>query len=103
MARFRFPHREFFFRGAGHGIGGAVPYGPERGGFGGSLRADAAARAQLWSAILAMLQRMQRSASVAHPGNAAAGLGILSRPDKIALPILNCCFRPERQSLEAWV
>ena len=52
---FRFPHRALNYVAAGHLVGGAVPYLPHsthQEQFGGTLRGDAAARADLWPRIL---------------------------------------------------
>ena len=53
--RFRHPHQGLVYDGAGHVIGGALPYLPTNGaagGFGGTQRADAAALADIWPHIL---------------------------------------------------
>jgi dienelactone hydrolase len=62
--RFRFPHRALNYQAAGHLVGAAMPYLPhtrrlER--HGGTLRADAAARADLWPRILAYFSALARA------------------------------------------
>jgi dienelactone hydrolase len=60
-AHFRFPHTELTYPHAGHYAGTAYPYvaGPtDQDDFGGSARADAAAKADLWPRILRFLARL---------------------------------------------
>jgi dienelactone hydrolase len=60
-AHFRFPHTELIYPHAGHFLGTAYPYvaGPlDQDDFGGSARADAAAKADLWPRILRFLARL---------------------------------------------
>jgi dienelactone hydrolase len=52
---FRFAHQGLIYQRAGHLIGTALPYLPaptDQVGFGGSARADAAAKADLWPRVL---------------------------------------------------
>jgi dienelactone hydrolase len=62
---FRFGHERLSYPRAGHDIGGAIPYLPQPDPirFGGSHRASAAAKADLWPHILDYLRRLN-----AHPG-----------------------------------
>jgi hypothetical protein len=54
-AHFRFRHRELYFPMAGHSIGAALPFAPSKTKL---ARASAAARLQVWPAILRFLHRL---------------------------------------------
>jgi dienelactone hydrolase len=61
--RFRYPHQGLVYEQAGHGIGIPTPYLPgatTQIGIGGTARADAAAKADLWRHILAFLAEQDR-------------------------------------------
>ncbi len=61
--RFRYPHQGLVYEQAGHGIGIPTPYLPgatTQIGIGGTARADAAAKADLWRHILAFLAGQDR-------------------------------------------
>jgi dienelactone hydrolase len=60
--RFRYPHPAVTYANAGHAIGTAIPYLPQRvnqHSYGGDPRADAAARANLWPRILHLLANLE--------------------------------------------
>jgi dienelactone hydrolase len=60
---FCFPHHAYDYTAAGHAVGGAVPYLPHPqplAEFGGTLRGDEAARADLWPRILDYLAGLRR-------------------------------------------